>query len=232
MRRSDRYRLVRAAAERIVADHGDWAEVDLYLQAFGVDTQYNWTQFGESRLAYAIGTLSAAPDDSILEIADDLGLKPGAGALPRDPPQAWRDRSTFRLFISHISEDRDKALRLRDCLLQYRVSGFVAHQDIKPTVLWEAEILRALEDMDAFLAFHTPGFSSSVWTQQEIGFAVARGVRIISFRMGEDPTGFLAKQQAVRRGNRMAEDIAKEVADILEADELTKERMLHAQLWF
>jgi hypothetical protein len=47
--------------------------------------------------------------------------------------------------------------------------------------------------MDAFLAIHTPGFKDSFWTQQEIGFAVGRGVKIISFKMGEDPTGFISK---------------------------------------
>jgi hypothetical protein len=56
--------------------------------------------------------------------------------------------------------------------------------------------------MDAFLAIHTEGFSKSVWTQQEIGFAGARGVKIISFKMGEDPTGFISKHQALPRLNR------------------------------
>jgi hypothetical protein len=50
-------------------------------------------------------------------------------------------------------------------------------------------------------------------------------VKIISFKMGEDPTGFISKQQALPRLNRTAEVVAKEVNDILLADELTSERL-------
>jgi hypothetical protein len=52
-------------------------------------------------------------------------------------------------------------------------------RNIPPTLEWHVEIERALYNMDAFLAIHTPGFKDSFWTQQEIGFAVGRGVKII-----------------------------------------------------
>jgi hypothetical protein len=54
------------------------------------------------------------------------------------------------------------------------------------------------------------GFSNSYWTQQETGFAVGRGVKIILFKMGEDPTGFISKQALARRQHK-AEEIAAEV---------------------
>jgi len=78
--------------------------------------------------------------------------------------------------------------------------------------------------MEAFLAIHTKGFSASMWAQQEVGFAVARRVKIISLKMGEDPTGFISKHQALSRLNRTAEEIAKEVNTILLSDELTSRR--------
>jgi hypothetical protein len=121
-----------------------------------------------------------------------------------------------------------KATRLRECLKPYHISGFVAHQDIAPTDLWQTEIERALYSMDAFFAFLTPGFSKSFWTQQEIGFAVARGVRIISFKMGEDPTGFISKHQALPRLQRTAEQIAEEVNALLLEDQLTAARLRQA----
>ena len=71
---------------------------------------------------------------------------------------------------------------------------------------------------------HTPGFSQSVWAQQEIGFAVARGVKNISLKMGDDPTGFLWRHQALARRDRAAEEIAKEVNAILRSDERTSSR--------
>jgi hypothetical protein len=93
---------------------------------------------------------------------------------------------------------KDEATRLKGCLAPYAINGFVAHEDIHPTLEWQTEIERALYAMDAFIAIHTPGFSASIWTQQEIGFAVARGVKIISFKMGEDPTGLDALLSADR----------------------------------
>jgi hypothetical protein len=75
--------------------------------------------------------------------------------------------------------------------------------------------------MDAFIAVHTPNFSKSIWTQQEIGFAVGRNIKIISIKMGEDPTGFISKNQALPRKNRTAEEIASEINSLLLADEET-----------
>ena len=83
--------------------------------------------------------------------------------------------------------------------------------------------------MDAFLAIHTLGFKDSFWTQQEIGFAVGRGVKIISFKMGEDPTGFISKKQALPRRNRTAEQIAREVDLLLSSDELTSSKLSQAK---
>ena len=43
--------------------------------------------------------------------------------------------------------------------------------------------------------------------------------------MGEDPTGFISKHQALARLNRSAEDTAKEVKGLLLRDELTSARL-------
>jgi len=83
--------------------------------------------------------------------------------------------------------------------------------------------------MDGFIAIHTPGFSNSFWTQQEIGFAVGRGTKIISFRMGEDPTGFISKQQALARRDRTAEEIAREIDALLAEDARTSDRLRDAK---
>ena len=120
-------------------------------------------------------------------------------------------------------------MRLKTCLSDYAISGFVAHEDIHPTLEWQSEIERALHAMDAFIAIHTLGFSQSLWTQQEIGFAVGRGVKIISLKMGEDPTGFISKHQALARRGRTAEAIAKEVDAILSEDEQTSARLAAAK---
>jgi hypothetical protein len=151
------------------------------------------------------------------------------GAMASSPPANWLNPQRFRVFISHIAVHKDKATRLKSCLVRYGIDGFVAHEDIEPTLEWQSEIEKALRTMDAFLAIHTAGFAKSIWAQQEVGYAVGRGVKIISLQMGEDPTGFISKHQALRRGDRKAEEIAAEIDGILAKDPRTRDKLRAAK---
>lgn len=207
-----------------------YEEIDHFLGEFGVSPPPSGAVSTNSKWVYAKAALRNAPEETIINIAQELDLDtqlPSGRALI--PPRNWQGTTQFRMFISHISKDRDKATRLKECLSPYAIGGFVAHEDIHPTLEWQGEIERALYAMDAFIAIHTKGFSQSVWTQQEIGFALGRGIKIISFKMGEDPTGFISKHQALARRGRSAEDIAREVADLLSHDDRTSSRLLQAQ---
>ena len=182
-----------------------------------------------SRL-YAKAVLARVPERDVLRIADELGLVVGPGLnAAAQPPANWQGTKAFRLFISHISKDKQIATRLKGALAAYDIAGFVAHEDIHPTLAWQDEIERALVTMDALIAVHTVGFGASMWCQQEVGFALGRGTKVISFKMGEDPTGFIGKHQALPRRNRTAEQIAEEVNRILEADSRTSERLVEAR---
>ncbi|MGA3309432.1 MAG: hypothetical protein ABSD08_12570 [Xanthobacteraceae bacterium] len=52
--------------------------------------------------------------------------------------------------------------------------------------------------MNAFAALMTKDFHDSLWTDQEVGFALARGVPVIAVKLERDPYGFLGKFQALR----------------------------------
>ena len=70
----------------------------------------------------------------------------------------------LRLFITHTHEHRGIAKQIKETLTSpYRVDGFVAHDDIEPTRLWEDEITTALRTCDGLLALLTPGFHESKW---------------------------------------------------------------------
>lgn len=196
-----------------------YTEIDDYLAAYGVkpptDVSVN------SKRVYAKAALRETNEKTLGEILTDLELGNFSSvAAASQPPKLWRDPG-FRLFISHTSSERDKAKRLRDSLTPYGILSFVAHEDIEPTLEWQVEIERALHCMNAFLSVHTVGFSKSYWTQQEIGFAVAKGVKIVALGMGEDPTGFLANKQALPRRNETAEQVAKRIYDLFVEDPLT-----------
>jgi hypothetical protein len=222
MRPSEKMAVIDAVARELQRQY-TFQDIDTYLQEFGIATPHD---YGNSKWLYVKQTLRGVQTSTLTKIVEDLEINvTGARTTVLPPPRNWPDGSKFRLFISHLADAKDKATRLRDCLAPYHISGFVAHQDIHPTAEWQVEIERALFSMDAFLAIHTKGFSKSFWTQQEIGFAVARGVKIISFKMGEDPTGFISKHQALLRLKRPAEEIAKEVNSLLLRDELTAPRL-------
>jgi hypothetical protein len=101
------------------------------------------------------------------------------------------------VFLSHKSEVKKETAELKDSLRVFGISCFVAHDDIHPTKEWQDEIENALGSMDGFVALMTEGFHDSLWTDQEVGFAVARGVPIVAARLGKDPYGFIGKFQAL-----------------------------------
>jgi hypothetical protein len=228
MRASEKLALVDRIGRELQARFG-YVEINAYFAEFKISPPPQGVG-SNSKWVYSMAALQGVPTDTVIAIAEDLGLQNlHAQHGVSSAPESWAGTKQFRLFISHIAKHKDRATRLKDCLVTYSISGFVAHEDINPTLEWQVEIERALYNMDAFLAIHTPGFKDSFWTQQEIGFALGRGVKIISFKMGEDPTGFISKQQALARRNRTAEEIAKEVDAILAMDPLTSPKLKAAK---
>jgi hypothetical protein len=128
---------------------------------------------------------------------------------PDSVTRIW-DNKGFRLFLSHKSEVKKETAELKEKLSLFGVSAFVAHEDIKPSRAWQTEIEYALHSMDAFAALMTENFHDSDWTDQEVGFALARGVPVIAVKLERDPYGFLGKFQALRADwDSAAVDIAK-----------------------
>lgn len=106
---------------------------------------------------------------------------------------------TIRLFISHRDEHKVSAKRLAEALEGYGISAFVAHDTIEPLESWQHEIIKGLETMEIMLTFVTDDFHDSVWTNQEVGFALGRNIPVISLKLQKrDPGGFVGSTQALR----------------------------------
>jgi TIR domain len=116
---------------------------------------------------------------------------------PDGVKRIWGDEG-FRLFLSHKAEVKKETAALKERLGLYGISAFVAHEDIRPTKAWQDEIENGLASMDAFAALLTDNFHDSYWTDQEVGFALAREVPVIAVEMGRLPYGFIGKFQALR----------------------------------
>jgi hypothetical protein len=122
----------------------------------------------------------------------------------------------IRLFLSHRDSHKRDARRLGDELKAFGISAFVAHDTIQPMSEWRNEILKALETMEVMLAFITDDFSDSNWTQQEIGFAIGRGVPVISLQLeSRAPTGFLETTQAIKATADQHEQAAYSIYEVL-----------------
>lgn len=111
--------------------------------------------------------------------------------------EIWGEEPNFKVFLSHKSEFRKEAAKLKKKLANYGISCFVAHNDVKPTRKWQEVIEKALESTDVLIALMTENFFESVWTNQEIGIARGREIPIIPIRLGVDPEGFIGHIQAL-----------------------------------
>jgi hypothetical protein len=110
----------------------------------------------------------------------------------------WRN-GEIRLFVSHRDVHKRKALDLQRALDGFGVSSFVAHETIEPNKEWAREITLGLETMEVMLVFLTNDFSESVYTNQEVGFALGRNSPIIALKLEKaDPPGFISHKQALR----------------------------------
>ncbi len=110
----------------------------------------------------------------------------------------WQPNSV-KLFVSHRDYDKAYVHKLAQHLEKHGISSFVAHTSIEPDEQWQSEIEKALMSMDAMLAFITDDFFKSAWTNQEIGYAIAKGIPVISLKLGKtDPQGFIQSRQALK----------------------------------
>lgn len=139
----------------------------------------------------------------------------------------WPD-GRFRLFLSHLSADKVAVSNLKAELEIFGITSFVAHEDIEPTLEWRDEIELGLKSMHALAALITPEFHGSNWTDQEIGWAMGRGVLVIPIRLGKDPYGFAGKYQGISGALDKPIPLARSIVKILLAKTQTHAEMRRA----
>jgi TIR domain len=125
------------------------------------------------------------------------GVQPAA--VEPDVEGIWTpDR--LRVFLSHVHALRSEATELANVLESFHCSCFVAHVQIEPSQDWRDVIERALRTCHALAAYVTPDFHGSLWTDQEVGWALGRGVPVIPISAGVQPYGFFGAIQAIQAG--------------------------------
>jgi hypothetical protein len=140
----------------------------------------------------------------------------GPRAKPADAEveHIWKE-GYFRLFLRHVSAHKAAVSNLKLELQQRGISAFVAHQDIAPSLEWQNEIELALRSMQALAALLTFDFHPSSWTDQEVGFALGKGVLVVPVRLGLDPYGFIGKVQGLSGSLDQPARVASLLSDTL-----------------
>jgi hypothetical protein len=163
--------------------------------------------------------------DDFIEVSlrrDNDAIKlPSQGAEPR-LRRDERERSTagiwsanrIRVFISHTSAHRKDVGDLANVLEGFGLSCFVAHDAIEPSREWQTAIQDALATMDAMIIYVTADFHGSLWTDQEVGWALARSTLLIPINAGATPYGFFGAFQALplRDPDSLPEDVLRALA--------------------
>jgi hypothetical protein len=219
LRPSERIRLIKDLA-RLMHDE-DWGHYDLIFNEFGIpNDRQGW---GGNEDDYALYTLRSATDQHLTEMAVHYALG-FIQAKSTVEPKCWAPGYS-RLFISHLAKHREEAGRLQESLREFGISSFVAHNDIEPTLEWQAEIERALATCDAMVALLREGFHASKWTDQEIGYVMGRDRQVIAVRLGEDPYGFIGRFQGISGSGLTAAALGLEIFNILKKHDKTKDRV-------
>lgn len=201
---SERINLIRQCVGRLMSE--DWPIIDLTLNGFGLPTEEVWNNGKDN---YLITMLRGASDPVLIDLAQHVGVEFAETESGVDPP-FWR-HGMLRVFISHLASHRGYTAMLQSALLDFGISGFVAHNDIEPTSEWMGEIETALATCDGLIALLHPEFHVSNWTDQEIGYVMGRGLPVFTIRYGQDPYGFMGRFQAFNGQEKNANVLATEI---------------------
>ncbi|PTN32380.1 toll/interleukin-1 receptor domain-containing protein [Desulfonatronum sp. SC1] len=210
MKPSDRINLIKEISAFLGKEN--WTLIDLTLKQFKFPWSDQWN--GNSTEDYIIDMISNAEDQSLVDLAKHLGV---VTELESSEQPAFWSPNQPRIFLSHLATEKRSLKIFKAELGKYGLACFVAHEDIEPTKEWQSEIEIALTTMDALVAYLTPGFNESKWTDQEIGVAIGRKVPIVPLKVGIDPYGFIGKYQALQAKDRMPNEVAREIVELLAA---------------
>lgn len=134
----------------------------------------------------------------------------------------------LKVFISHLSSNKERMSAMKAELAHWGISAFIAHEDIEPSREWMNEVEAGLETMEVLIAVVEPGFKESDWCAQEVGFALGRHIDVIPLRAGLDPFGFFGKFQGVQIKGRVPTDVASEIVRLLLKKPKHRDKLLRA----
>lgn len=149
----------------------------------------------------------------------------------RVPIQAIPNRvfPSLKIFISYAhGHGGAMAGALKKSFERQNCEVFVAHDDIVPGSSWQDEIEAALQEAEIVLPLLTSGFRQSLWTDQEVGMAVAASKFIVPLRVDIIPYGFIARLQALRHDPKESYRTARRVIELAAGQGPLREKAMNS----
>jgi TIR domain len=178
---SQRLTLLKEIAVRLAVE--EWALLDMTLKAYRLPVS---DRSDGGKHAYVLEMVAEASNQVLIDLAHHLGFDCIYFVFTSTQVACWGN-GMLRLFISHLAKERQLAAELKNSFLKLGISSFVARNDIEPTKEWQDKIEGALASCGVLVALLHQDFHASNWTDQEIGFAMGRGVPTFPVRLGKDP---------------------------------------------
>jgi hypothetical protein len=220
MKPGERIRLIKESADSLLGR--PWSEAQLTLDQFGFRIYDPSGSYEFDEHGYFIDQIKEGSDSNLAGLHEYL-LGDDAAPTVRVADQPWGSMPVA-MFLSHRWENRQFVGGVKRDLARYGIDAFVAHDDIHPSKQWREVIKAALRTCDAFVAFLDEGFHASQWCDQEIGWALSRGIPIIPVRSDgvKRGDGFLEEHQDVQLGSNSETWIAGRLFQIMVNDPRTK----------
>jgi superfamily I DNA and RNA helicase len=126
----------------------------------------------------------------------------------------------IKIFISYQQDYVKIACKIQDIILHNtnlkKEDIFVAHRDISVSEEWRKAMIDELENSTHLLALCTTKYSSSAFGNQEVGYAIARNLKIVPiFWQGtkRDSFGFIESYQSLPQfaNENNIEEIVKKI---------------------
>ena len=210
MLRTDRFRLKSSIVQALQSSEWSFERTQLLFREFGIDG-YDEDRFGQT----AADLVAGIGDEDLIEfysLATGVRLEDVESSVEESGEAGPWQSGFVRLFISHSARHKVLASEIAESLRVVGIDGFVAHDSMTVTKPWQAQIERALGSMELFVALVHPEFASSVWCQQEVGWALGRKVPRFAVRLGTDPGGFLGRDQWPSGSGESSQRIAARIA--------------------